>query len=93
MPNPYLLNIIGLVFEVIGVIYIVLNTFIETGSDKTFQWFIDFMTEKIKVTINPFALFEREAIKVGIFFIVVGLCFQIYANYIQGCDYYIQMWS
>ena len=87
MCNPYLLNIIGLVLEIVGVIYIGSYLIVVWGNDKIFRRVLEYAFEHRKrVGTQQDALqpIERSFMKIGFIFLVSGLVFQIYANYIQG---------
>lgn len=83
MFSPYLWNIIGLVFEIIGVVYLVSYTIMIRDNNTLFIRALKIASNQIESGGNPTGYIEKLSTKVGVYFILGGLLCQIYANYLQ----------
>lgn len=76
--SPYILNVIGLILDVIGAILI-----------ASYVIFKDNLEENPKILIwlfkegTVFSKFEKNTALIGIALIIIGFVIQIYSNWIQ----------
>jgi hypothetical protein len=84
MTNPYLLNIIGLGFDIFGAFLIAY--YIMNGGTVGFQKherFIKFVMKKSNTGTNPFEESERWIVIIGFIFLFIGFVLQAYSNWLQ----------
>lgn len=81
MINPYILNIIGLAFDILGAFFIAF--YVVAGGGVGLQRHLQFIMKFSDVGKNPFEEFEKYLVRIGFFFLIVGFILQAIANWVQ----------